>query len=228
MRARIPVDFALEVASTLRVGLHANPFLPPAFFDPRVRWSSTGGGPFLADAAGPSVNLLTADYLSDGELVSPLALPIDRAQPYFEALLDAYFELEVAAASDYAEVIRRRAPVAFPSVPEGEQEVAYRQALSSFGSDILTVALQIHAAIERHAARGSDLCRWAGSSRPSLFTLWRRDLDDGHYPGQFRDASGRWRMTAEFLPSEDKRIFIDGVLEGRWSGDPDRDFCRGP
>jgi hypothetical protein len=180
-----------------------------------------------AQRFGPAISLRGSDYWHEDSLQAPLDLQIDKSQPYFEALLEAYLDLFVRSAEGgYAAVLSYRAAAAFSEVPASQQIDAYLDALAAFGSDILTIAIQIDRSTKKHRARGSDLCRFANSHVSTLYTIWRRDFADSQYPGQYRDAGGTWRTTFGFLAPEDKALFVEQVLEGRWSGDPEADFCR--
>ncbi len=227
VREILPIEFALELAPWVRVGIHHRSELPQSFYSPDTLWRSRPGGPLTALRIGPAINLFAESYWSSGGLKSPFELRIDQSQPYFEVLIEAYLQLRVLnTRRGYLAVIRHRARDAFPEVPESQQLSAYLDALAAFGSDILMIALQIEHSTQKHRARGSDLCRFADSTTPTLYTIWRRNFKDSQYPGMYKDERGAWRNTFSFLTPEDKALFVAQVLEARWIGDPVTDFCR--
>lgn len=226
IREVLPIGFAIELAPWVRLGLHDRPELPSVFYSPDTLWRSEPGGPLTAFRMGPAINLLASSFRDREGLRSPMDLGIDQNQPYFEALIQAYLELRVLPLrKGYVAVMKHRAVDVFTEVPPAQQLDAYLEALSAFGSDILTIAIQIHRSTETHRARGSDLCRFANTPTRTLYTIWQRNFTDSQYPGMYRDQRGRWRTTFSFLAAEDKALFVDQVFEGRWNGDPIHDFC---
>jgi hypothetical protein len=222
-------------------GLPSGPatYLPAKVLTPaELLWMGKGAVRMLPALAVPRL-LLDADFVatntaSSGRtswpLLAPLeTLPIDRAEPFLHALLEARLDRLSVVDGDAAAELRTRAAELFVELPQEQRESAYHAALADFGATLLTVAHEIGRQERRRRAAGASLC--ALLERPaSLFGHWRRTLGESAFAGLWRrDAGGgaapEWLPTTAVLAVADKRWLIGRLLGLPWTGDPTRDFA---
>ena len=150
----------------------------------------------------PRLFLFAPYYLATDGLVAVSRMPVDVAEYYFHALLEASLDLGSGGAA-YAAWAEARAAELMSEVPAAQRRQAYRAALSDFGAHLLSIANEISRAARRQAAAGRDICRLLGV-RPSHRTTPRpeglgqeRDPEDRVTGALGRPASlfGHWERS---------------------------------
>lgn len=218
VRAALPADAFLPLASRLWVVYHEHPEWPMALYLPAAD-----------DPADLSLHLFAADaerllpalrvprlflYAPYFRRPAPAVdMPLDVAQYLFGALLEALFDLAPPADLDAQAAGRNR---------EG-----YVSALAAFGSHALATAVELRRSLARQRAAGKDPC--AIIDHPAtLFGLWRGIFTTEEYRGQIRldGKPPRWALGPPITES-DKAYFVERVFGGFWTGDPRRDFGLG-
>ncbi len=217
----LPSAWLEPVAERVRVVFHGREDWAMAFYLP-----AAPAEPGPAPAGGEArVSLFAPYFLAPGGLVEVSRMPVDVAEYYFHALIEASLDLELEHGSPYAAWVKQRATELMADVPPAHRLAAYSSALSDFGAHLLSIRNEISRAAERQAASGRDVCRHL--DRPaSLFGLWRRSLDTGSYPGGYSsvlsEAPGAvrpcWRQSRNALERVDKDRFLAELLGVAWSG----------
>ncbi len=215
----LPAAHLLPVAGHARIVFHDRPDWAMAFYLPAADPDS---------APDPRLFLYAPYYLAPGGLVAASGMPVDVAEYYLHAVVEASLDLERAAGSSYWRWTRARAGELMAEVTEPQQLAAYIAALADFGAHLLSIRNEIWRAAERQAASGRDLCRHL--DRPaSLFGLWRRSLGESSYFGTYRmpgeDGTSRQSRSRQPLAPADKARFLTEVLGIAWTGDPAADFA---
>ncbi len=224
----LPAAWLEPVAERASIVFHAREDWAMAFYvAPRASSATLAGAPGMppVEAAGPHLALYAPYYLAPGGLVAASRMPVDVAEYYFHALLEAALELERGSA--YADWIEERAAELMTGTPEEQRATAYAAALADFGAHLLAIRNEIARAAERQAAAGRDLCRHLDQPA-SLFGLWRRSLTGGRYAGGYFASDGegppRWTTSRQALERSDKDRFLVELFGVDWSGDPREDF----
>lgn len=249
----LPLAFAADVLPRLQVVLHeqrgglAMAFYAPALTLPvstrtaDVTGGDTDGKPAApegseagpdtavgveeAEPLGPPRLMLYEPYYrrTDGAWVEPLEMTPDVVEYWCHALLLAHLHLEVVEGDgEYGAFVRRRAAAYYPEV-EPEAAVGLMvTALASFGSHVLSLANEIERARRRRP--DADLCGLV-RARKLHFAAWARAFGDEEYVGVAGEAAGE-AYPRRAIAKADKQAFVQYVLEGRWSGDPEVDFGR--
>jgi len=220
VRAGLPADAFLPLTPRLWVVYHDRRELPMAFYLPAadepadlsLHLFAAGGERVLPGLRVPRL-FLYAPYFRPA--APALDMPLDVAQYFFGALLEALLDLAPPADLD-----ERTA---------GRDREGYVSALAAFGSHALSVAVELRRSLARLRSAGKDPC--AVVDHPAtLFGLWRRVFTTEEYRGQVR-APGQPRqwVLGPPLTEDDKAYFVDRVFGGFWTGDARRDFgldCR--
>ncbi len=224
----LPVAWLEPVADRVHVVFHAREDWAMAFYDasgatPAPAGDALAGG---SSANGPRLTLFAPFYLAPGGLVEPSQMPVDVAEYYFHALIEAALDIERESA--YAGFMGERAVELMAEVPVTHRSSAYGSALADFGAHLLSIRNEIARLAERRAAAGGDLCGLLDQPA-SLFGLWRRSIDSGTYAGSYfsagDDGPPRWVQSRRALDRSDKDRFLAEILGVDWSGDPARDFA---
>ena len=228
----LPSAWLGPVTEHTRIAFHDREDWAMAFY---VSAGHASGATATEDAA-PRLALFAPYYLAPGGLVAASGMPVDVAEYYFHALIEAALDLRVSLAplrgdierdSAYAGWIGKRAAALMTGTPEAHRRAAYTSALADFGAHLLSMRNEIARLAERQAAAGRDLCRLLDQPA-SLFGLWRRSLEDGRYPGEyFASEAGsppRWVTSRQALERSDKDRFLAEVLGVTWTGEPRDDF----
>ena len=230
----LPLGFALGTAARLRVHLHEVKGFDPASFArrPIPLLEAVKDGITTLPEEVPTLYLYAPTYRQDGSWVAILDQTVDVSEYLFNALILAYLELrEVSRDTAYAATIGRRADQILGAVPPEHRQEAYFHAVADFGSHALSAANQLERSARRHSRRGTDLCQHL-DRRASLFGLWERIFGDGFYqaryfePTQGQALTGQWVDTGVGLAREDKRLFMEAVFQGFWSGEKGADLAR--
>lgn len=234
----LPLDFAYRAAGNLRLRFHSQESFKAAHFTPfplRPLEEIPDDSPL---PRGPTLYLYGPVYAPEGRLVPMKELAVDSAEGLFNALLLAYFELEILASdSPLRRTIYASSRERLPDLALEHQVPAFVQALSDFGSHVLTVANQLNVLEARSRAEGKDLCHLL--ERPAtLFGLWEGMFQQGRYLARFyRPAAegelrGGWTETSVAISPEDKKILTREVLRKDWVGTREKDlkhrFCPPP
>ncbi len=165
-------------------------------------------------------------YLAPSGLAAPSRMPVDVAEYYFHALLEASLDLDRAAGSRYATWTRQRASELMADVPEAQRPDSYLGALSDFGAHLLSMRNEVWRLAKRQAAAGRDVCRHLDSPA-SLFGLWRQSIEQGAYFGSYYLPAGGGvpSQSRRPLTRSDKARFLTEILGVVWAGDPATDFA---
>ncbi len=231
VREALPVAALQAVAPRLWIVVHQHPEWPMAFYAPsgygtQIPESVRELPRLLPDLDVPRLFLYGPSYQPEGRMVAVEAMPVDVAEYYFRALLEAFFDLELAAsAPGYRAILDERA-ARMRSVPPEYRREAYAAALVEFGAHALAVGNELWRGIRRRRATGEEPC--PGIDHPvALFGLWGTIFGAGRYRGGYylRDA-GRWVTSAETLERHDKELFGRHVFGSHWSGNVREDFAR--
>ena len=164
-------------------------------------------------------------YLAPDGLRDTDDMPVDVAEHYFHALLEASFETSV-----YATSVAPRAAELMQDVPGPRRLAAYLSASADFGSHALSIANELHRAARRQAAAGKNLCDLIDHPA-TLFGSWQRSFAHGLYRGRYQppataeNAAPPWATSRAGLETQDKLRFVSEVLDVAWTGDPARDFA---
>lgn len=231
----LPVAPLIAELPRLWLVMHRRDDWPMAFYSSP---GATVAGPAAAlAAAGDGSRLLPGLRLPRLFLYAPYyrpgddpgraiaEMPIDVADYFFRALIDARLERALAADAEAA-VYRARAGRVMAEVPAPQRLDAFREAVAAFAANALSVANEIARSHRRRRARGGDLCRLLDHPR-TLFASWReRTFGDGGFPGLYRRSGGGGvAFTRRSLGHDDKAWAIRSVLGGAWTGDPRHDFA---
>lgn len=235
----MPVEPLLAVTPRLWVVYHHHDDWTMAFYRPspdapeaaartpdlsfQVLAGSGGVERPLAGLRVPRLVVYAPYYRSPTAGPSVLEMPVDVAQYYFQALLEASFDLAIDAG--LAELAAARADVLLAEIPAGQRAGVYAEALAAFGAHALATAVEVRRSLARQRVLGKDPCR-AVDLPSTLFGLWRRIFTDEAYAGLFRPAAAPaegWRPTPP-LARADKELLMARVFQGFWTGDPRRDF----
>ena len=214
----LPIAWLEPVAANTRIVFHAHEDWAIAFYLPAV----TGDGGASAEAGNSRLALFAPYYLAPDGLVAPSQMPVDVAEYYFHALIEAALD-GAHRDSAYAGWLEGRSAELLVDVPQAHQLSAYLSALADFGAHLLAVRNEVARAAERQAVSGRDVCRQLDRSA-SLFGLWQRSITDGTYAGGYFLPEGRWVRSRQALERSDKDRFLAEFLDVSWSGDPARDF----
>ncbi|MCB1036553.1 MAG: hypothetical protein KDD47_22195 [Acidobacteria bacterium] len=231
----LPLEFAGEVAPRLRLQLHQRKDYLPAHFAPLPLRPLEEDPNAEVLPQVPTLYLHRSTYSENGRLRAFQELTVDSAEGLFNALLLAYFELEVLASdSDLNQELEAAARERLPGVDPRYRVPALVQGLADFGSHLLSVANQLNRLEARGKARGKDLCPLMNHSG-TLFGLWEKIFRDGVYLARFYrpagegELSGGWRETSVAISREDKEILLRRVLRTTWTGNRQQDlgsrFC---
>ncbi len=218
----LPVAWLAPVAERANIVFHAREGLAMAFYLP-----GRAGDAQPAEAAGPRLALYAPYYLAPGGLPQASRMPVDVAEYYFHALIEAVLSLELVGDAAYATWLGERAAKLMAEAPEAQRTAAYTVALADFGAHLLSMRNEISRLAERQAAAGRDVCRHLDQPA-SLFGLWRRSLVGGRYAGGYFASGGegppRWTQSRRALERTDKDRFLAELFGVAWSGDPREDF----
>ncbi len=174
----------------------------------------------------PRIYLFAPYYLAGDGLVDLPSMPVDVAEYYFHALIDARLGLEPSGIDPaWQEWLVGRADLLMADVPGMLRLAAYRAAVTDFGAHILSIVNELERLQRRGRASGRDVCRFVRNPA-SLFGLWERSFDIGAFAGHYPtpedvpdfDGSG-------FLARRDKITFVRDVLGVEWIGDATLDFA---
>ncbi len=205
----LPAAWLEPVAEHVRVVFHGREDWAMAFYD----------------EDDPRVALFAPYYLAPDGLVAASRMPVDVAEYYFHALIEAALDLGSGPGS--AGWLDERATELLSEVPPAHRREAYVSALADFGAHLLAMRNEIARVAGRQAAAGRDVCRHLDQPA-SLFGLWRRSIAGGAYAGSFFTAGDggppRWVQTRQSLERSDKDRFLAEILGVAWTGDPRRDF----
>ncbi len=241
VREALPVAPLQAVAQRLWIVFHQHPEWPMAFYAPpghgvkipeSVRSAEHELPRLLPGPDVPRLFLYKPYYQPEGRMVAVETMPVDVAEYYFHALLEAFFDLELArSAPGYQAIIEERAVARMRGVPPDYRREAYLAALADFGAHALAAGNELWRGIRRRRAAGEEPC--PGIDRPvALFGLWGTIFGAGEYRGGYylregaAEVAGRWVMSAEVLDRHDKELFSRQVFEAYWSGDVREDFAR--
>ncbi len=237
VRRALPVAWLERTAARSRIRFHQLPggvmalYLPPE--------PPPAGGAAQREAAAvaapatdvPTIVLYAPYYLADGHLVALGEMPVDVAEHYFHAWMEAYLDGEVRGDVAVRETLERRAAELLLDVPPSRRLEAYLTALAELGAHLLSVANEIARTSGRFRARGKDLCPLI-EHPATLFGLWRRSWGETPFPGRYflpatpdAPGSGGWRTSRHPLKAEDKAWLLRQVFAGFWRGDPRQDFA---
>ena len=235
LRQTVPVAALADTTPDLWVVYHEVDGWPMAFFTPAgtSRPALPALGP--VEAAAPRLLpglavprlYLYRDYYRAPASATPApvgAMPLDVAEYYFHALLDAWLDpTSGRAGGGFREDLARRSEVLMASVPADQRQDAYRAALADFGAHLLSTALEIRRSLERRRRAGKDPC--GALDRPgTLYALWPRIFDESPFPGLYRAPTGEWTRTVAILERADKERLAAEVLDIPWTGDLRRDL----
>ncbi len=223
----LPVAWLAPVARRTDISFHSRPDWAMAYYrpsEPAVSEARAGETGFR-DARRSRLALYAPYYLAPDGLVRVSGMPVDVAEYYFHALIEA--ALDHDRDSTYGEWMTARATELLAGVPEVHRRSAYAAAVADFGAHLLSIRNEISRLAERRKSDGGDLCRLLDQPA-SLFGLWRRSVEDGAYAGGYFAAEGagstRWITTRQALERADKERFLAEIFGVAWSGDPRRDF----
>ncbi len=225
----LPSAWVEPVAASARVVFHDRREWAMAFYLP-AGVAAAGVPAAGVPAAGevPRLYLYAPYYLAPDGLPPAPRMPVDVAEYYFHALLEAALDLRIAAEPAWAAAADRRAAELMSEVPEIERRSVYLAALGDFGAHVLSIANEIDRAARRQRAAGRDVCPQIELPGP-LFGLWARSFGDAPYRGRYRAPGGagapRWTRSRRGLERRDKEVLVRQVLRVAWSGDPARDFA---
>lgn len=247
--SKLPADWLRPLAAESRIAFHAQDAWPMALYLPPSPVAGESVPPDPSDrvpdepahsgersagpatvSARPRVVLFAPYYLATDGLVPVSRMPVDVAEYYFHALLEARLDqARRSEASDLGVVMARRAEQSMADVPAPHRLTAYSEAAADYGAHLLSIANEISRLAERHAAKGSSLCHLI-EHPASLFGLWRRSFASASYPGRYPridpdDPVARtWVASRSALTAEDKRFIAARILRSHWTGDPAQDF----
>lgn len=235
----LPLAFVSEVAARLDVVLHdrrggmAMAYYAPALPSPAAISDAASEGEVAAPGAtaGPGTSTsLTPPRLvlyepyyrrADGSLRPLLEMTPDVVEYLSHALVLAYLHLEVIESEgEYGAMLERRAAERYPELEPDDALGLVVTALASFGSHVLSLGNEIERLHRRRPE--ADLCGLL-RARKLHFASWARAFEEEEYFGVAAEPGGG-SVPRRALSVEDKQLFVKNVLEGRWSGDPDRDF----
>lgn len=233
VRRRLPVEAFLDLAPRLWVVHHEVRDQMMAFYSPaegeegsevtvaawRLVSADSRTERLLPDLRVPRIFLYAPYYRPEGRPLSALEMPLDVAQYFFSALIEA--SLDLAPPPGLGE----RAEEYGRGIPAAERRGAYVSALSQFGSDLLSAAGELRRSLARLRAAGKDPCR-AVDFPGTLFAHWDRMFTSVEYRGLYRPAGappGTWTLGPPLAPA-DKAFLLDDLLGGFWAGDVRRDF----
>ncbi len=225
----LPVDAFLTLTPLLWVVFHEVPELPMAAYQegasaPDLALHFLAADPKterpLPRLRVPRLFLYAPYYRRGAQLDAAGDMPLDVAQHFFSALIEALFDLAPPAGVD------QRAAEHGAALPATARRTAYVSAAAEFGSHALSVATELSRSLERQRTAGKDPCRLVDHPA-TLFGLWRRVFTTNEYRGQYpADDSGRRRwVQGPPLSPGDREHFARQVLGGSWSGDVRRDFA---
>ncbi len=228
----------MKVTRRLRLRLHHQEEFNPAHFAPFPLRPLEE----IADQAplpkGPTLYLYAPAYAPDGGFRALRDLPVDSAEGLFNALLLAYFELEILPSSS---ALRQRifdhAEALLPELAPEYRVRALLQGLADFGSHVLAVANRLNLLEARARASGKNLCPLL--DRPGmLFGLWEHIFQEGLYWARYyrssavSESAGGWQETSVAISREDKEILIRDIFRSGWKGTRREDlaprFCPSP
>jgi hypothetical protein len=217
-RAHLPLAFADAVAGDLVVSLRQSPAAPMARYLPAT------------SSAGERLQLHGPFYLRGATLVPVAEMPIDIAEYYFNALLEAHLQRQIGhPGTALGREIRQRAAATMTDVPLEHRVEAYVDALASFGSHLLSVANELERKHVQRASRGG-LCPLLDRDVP-LLRLWERIFSSARYPGAYLAAAGSVRWSRAVLTARDKQLMLESVLGSEWNGSVHQDlaprYCAG-
>jgi hypothetical protein len=181
--------------------------------------AATGGFERLLPALDVPRLFLYAPYYREGKQDGVAGMPLDVAEYLFNALLEALFDRR---RGDLPVAFEERVRRAMPSAPEECRREAYLAAVSDFGSQAFSIALELRRSAARLRAAGKDPCP-AVRHPATLFGAWGKLFNEQEFRGRYT-KDGRQVHLSEALTAEDKRIFVRAVLGSEWTGDVHGDF----
>lgn len=221
----LPLTWLEPVTGRIRIVFHGREDWAMASYLP----AAVGHGVSATDVSYPRLALFAPYYLAPSGLVDISRMPVDVAEYYFHALIEAALDVELGDAppSPYADWMRERAVELMSEIPKAQRLTAYTSALADFGAYVLAVRNEIARAADRQAAIGRDVCRHL-EQPASLFGLWNRSLASGRYSGGYfapeSGGSSDWVTSRQALHRADKERFLEELFDVSWTGDPRRDF----
>ena len=184
VRASLPADVFLPLASRLWIVYHERPEWPMALYLPAADEPADLSLPLVAADAErllPGLRVprlfLYAPYYRPA--VPAADMPLDVAQYFFGALLEALLDLAP--------------PPDLDARAAGRGREGYVSALTAFGAHALSAAIEVRRSLARQRAAGKDPCRIVDHPA-TLFGLWHRIFTTEEYRGQVRVAGEppRW------------------------------------
>jgi hypothetical protein len=179
----------------------------------------------------PRIFLYAPTYRPGGAPAALSEPAVDVAEIYFRALVELALDRQLRQpGSWFRQLAQERAAVLMDDVPAAGRRQAYADAVAAFTAHLLSIAHEIARAAHRAEARGEDLCGLLDPPR-TLFALWRQSVRSTAYRGRYLPASDRGDVppvvaeSRRGLASEDKEQILAELLQGRWTGDPVRDFA---
>ncbi len=224
----LPIAWLEPVTDHASITFHAREDWAMAFYVAgHASGATSGRASGATPAPGPRLVLYAPYYLAPGGLPTVSGMPVDVAEYYFHALIEAALDLDPDETS-YAGRLDERAAELMTDVPPAHRLPAYTSALADFGAHLLAVRNEISRLAERQAAVGRDLCRHLDQPA-SLFGLWHRSIAGGTYAGSYfvpdGDGLPHWAQSRQALERSDKDRFLEELFGVVWSGDPKQDFA---
>ncbi len=175
--------------------------------------------------SAPQIYLFAPYFLSTDGLADLASLPVDVAEYYLHALLDARLDLEQSGSDQaWQQWVKERADLLMADVPESQRRSAYLAAVSDFGAHILSLANEVVRLQHRQRLQGRDVCRSVGHPA-SLFGLWERSFAVGAFAGHYSTPQGSSSLAwTGLLERRDKIALVRHVLGLEWSGTAGIDF----
>lgn len=244
----LPAAALADTAARLWVVYHHQPDLAMAFYEPVTPDSpppadaAEDGSPtaapnalqsklarqMLASMGGfermlPALELprlyLYAPYYQKAQLKE---MPLDVSEYLFSALLEATFDL---GGEDLPLILRERGRKVMSEAPDGQRLNAYLAAMTDFGAQVMSVALELQRTMQRLGAQGKDHCP-AVDHPATLFGQWGRLFSGAEFRGRYIDE-GRQAFLTQSLAGGDKELFLKAILQADWSGEIRADFETG-
>lgn len=236
-RRLVPLGWLGETPRGLWLAVHPDPGRSALWVEPGTSAAFVldvplPGAPYVVLDAGAHLRPAVSPADSRAEARTWLAterLPVDSAEHYYRALLDAHAALTLSRDSSWRGSLAVRADAAMSGVPAEHRADAFREATLEFAAHVLSVAHEIG----RHVRRREPgaLCGVLGHPA-TLFGAWERAHGDASFVGGWWQSgdpdSGRpgvWRLPPTGLRPEDKRWVVREILGASWTGDPKKDFA---
>ncbi|MEL7058880.1 MAG: hypothetical protein AAGN46_02520 [Acidobacteriota bacterium] len=160
----------------------------------------------------------TVYFAATGALVPLDALPLDAADYWLAALLEARLDPARQRTAEWGDRLETGAAALLQAVPESQRATIYRRLLADIGAWMLATQLEVGRLAQRHGPRLCSLMQ----REVALFGLWRRQFEALPFTVAWRRTDGSDAWTPP--PGAAERELVLDLLDAEWTGVPADDF----